>query len=193
MTPLYPSWLWELHPCFNTGRPFRSPSFVAIGVSGAMKQGLQLAMLPAVWLAPNIYCETPHSRWIMGSRGRWELPPFAQAHWQSPCTALTAGKRLPLGLCKETVNESTVPAITRHGKSNQRELFARRSVWTPVIYVLTITSKRLYPGDNSTSLPLTKPFAKYASCHTFIDVPSRNDFGESHCRDPVTSIMMLIA
>ena len=29
-----------------------------------------------------------------------------QGHWQSPYTALTAGKCLPLGLCKETVKES---------------------------------------------------------------------------------------
>ena len=28
--------------------------------------------------------------------------PFIKGHWQSPCTALTAGKCLPWGLCKET-------------------------------------------------------------------------------------------
>ena len=30
-----------------------------------------------------------------------------KGYWQSPCTALTAGKRLPLGLCKETVKQSS--------------------------------------------------------------------------------------
>ena len=36
----------------------------------------------------------------------WEFLPFFKGHWQSPCTALTAGKGLPLGLCKGTVKES---------------------------------------------------------------------------------------
>ena len=31
------------------------------------------------------------------------IPPFFESHWQSLCTALTSGKCLPLGLCKETV------------------------------------------------------------------------------------------
>ena len=36
----------------------------------------------------------------------WEFPLFFEGHWQSPCTALMAGKCLPLGLCKGTVKES---------------------------------------------------------------------------------------
>ena len=38
-------------------------------------------------------------------RDWWELPLFYKGHWQSPCTALMAGKCLPLGLCKETVKK----------------------------------------------------------------------------------------
>ena len=36
------------------------------------------------------------------------LKPFFKGHWQSPCTALTAGKCFPSGLCKETVKLSIV-------------------------------------------------------------------------------------
>ena len=35
------------------------------------------------------------------------ISPFLKGHWQSPYTDLTAGKCLPLGLCKETVKESS--------------------------------------------------------------------------------------
>ena len=45
-------------------------------------------------------CPVPHC--IAGSRDRWELPTFFRRHWQSLCTALTAGKCLSLGLCKGT-------------------------------------------------------------------------------------------
>ena len=41
-----------------------------------------------------------------GSHVWREFLPFFKGHSQSPCTALTAGKWLPLGLCKETVKES---------------------------------------------------------------------------------------
>ena len=49
----------------------------------------------------------PHC--IMGSRDQCEFPLFFQTpvtHGQSLCTALTAGKCLPLGMCKGTVKES---------------------------------------------------------------------------------------
>ena len=42
--------------------------------------------------------------WVQVTGGNFHL--FFKCHWQSPCTALTAGKCLPLGLCKETVKES---------------------------------------------------------------------------------------
>ena len=40
------------------------------------------------------------------SRDRRKFPPLFRGHWQSPCTALTAGKCLPLGLCRQTVKEA---------------------------------------------------------------------------------------
>ena len=49
----------------------------------------------------------PQSQCILGSHDQCEFPPFFKGHWQSPSTAITAGKCLPLGLCKETVKEST--------------------------------------------------------------------------------------
>ena len=45
-------------------------------------------------------CLVPH--YIIGSSDQWEFPPFFRPQWQSLCTALTAGKWLPLGLCKGT-------------------------------------------------------------------------------------------
>ena len=53
---------------------------------------------------------------IMVLCDRWEYLLFIRGHWQSPCTAPTAGKCLTLGLCKGTVKES-FPA--RHPKHNQ--------------------------------------------------------------------------
>ena len=38
---------------------------------------------------------------------QWKFTPFFRGHWQSSCTALRAGICLLLGLCKETVKEST--------------------------------------------------------------------------------------
>ena len=43
---------------------------------------------------------------IVGLCDWWEFLEFSKGHWQSPCTALMAGKCLPLALCKETVKES---------------------------------------------------------------------------------------
>ena len=53
--------------------------------------------------------EINQSQWIVDSRDRWEFPPFLRGHWQSPCTALTTGKCLSLGLCKKTVKEFNSP------------------------------------------------------------------------------------
>ena len=53
----------------------------------------------------NWDCLVPHC--IMGSRDQWEFPPFFRPQWQSLCTAPTAGKCMPLGLCKGTVKESS--------------------------------------------------------------------------------------
>ena len=44
-----------------------------------------------------------------------------RSHWQSPCTALTTGKCLPLRLCKVTVKESTKPGCT-YWQTSTRQL-----------------------------------------------------------------------
>ena len=72
-----------------------------------MRHGLQLADITLVWLVClNIDwdCLVPYC--IMDSWDQWEFPPFFKPQWQSLCTALPAGKCLPLGLCKGTVKES---------------------------------------------------------------------------------------
>ena len=63
------------------------------------------------WLVGlNIDRDCLVSHWIMGSHEQWEFPPFVRPQWQSLCTALLAGKCLPLGLCKGTVKES-IPKV----------------------------------------------------------------------------------
>ena len=47
------------------------------------------------------------SQCIVGSRERWEFPPFCKGHRQSLCTALTTDKCMSLWLCNKTVKEST--------------------------------------------------------------------------------------
>ena len=58
--------------------------------------------------------------WLVGLNKGWDCPchnglgahvkgvnfHFFRGHWQSPCTDLTAGRCLPLGLCKGTVKQS---------------------------------------------------------------------------------------
>ena len=73
------------------------------------------------------------SQCIVGSRDWWEYTPLSKGHWQSICTALTAGIYLPSGLCKETVKESTLckqvtPVRTASGTTNQ--------IWNYIIYNL---------------------------------------------------------
>ena len=47
--------------------------------------------------------------WHSGLMSQVKISTIYKGHWQSPCTALTAGKCLPLKLCKETVKESSNP------------------------------------------------------------------------------------
>ena len=74
-----------------------------------MRYGFHLAGITLLWLvALNIGRDCLVSHCIAGLHDCWQFPPFFRCHWQSLCTALTAGicKCLPLGLCKETVKES---------------------------------------------------------------------------------------
>ena len=72
-----------------------------------IRHGLQLAGITLLWLVGlNIDQDRLVTRFTMGSRNQWEFPPFFSSPWQSFCTALTAGKWLPLELCEGTVKES---------------------------------------------------------------------------------------
>ena len=77
----------------------------------------------------------------MDSHDRWEFPPYFRGHWQSPSTALTAGKCLPLGPCKETLKES----MCCH---NWKDLFGNSSV------ILLFSSRSLFFDTCSAELIL---------------------------------------
>ena len=66
----------------------------------AMKHGITLFD----WLVYNMLA-LPQPQWIVPLL-TWPMgiSTVSRGHWQSLCTALTAGNCLPLGLCKETVN-----------------------------------------------------------------------------------------
>ena len=92
-----------------------SLSLLAMGLSVCQlgkRHGLQLAGIILWWLVGlNIAwnCQVLHC--IMGSCDQWGFPPFFRPQWQSLCTALTAGKCLPLGLHKGTVKECTMVSM----------------------------------------------------------------------------------
>ena len=54
----------------------------------------------------NIALGMPQSQWIVGPCDHEVFHHFSKGHWQSLCTAITAGKCLQLRLCKGTVKES---------------------------------------------------------------------------------------
>ena len=83
-----------------------SLSRVAVGLSVGCE-----TRPPIGWHYPFVigskYCMgLPHLQWIMNSHNWWQFPLFFRGHWQSSCTAPSAGNCLPLGLCKGTVKES---------------------------------------------------------------------------------------
>ena len=72
-----------------------------------MRHGFQLVSTTLLWLdGLNIDWDCPVPHCIMGSRDQWDFWPFSRPQWPSLFPALTAGKCLPLGLCKGTVEES---------------------------------------------------------------------------------------
>ena len=66
-----------------------------------------------------------HLQSIVGSHHRWQFPPFFNDHWQSPCTAPTAGKCPLRGLCKKTVKESI------NARKYTRQQQRNRTMMTP--------------------------------------------------------------
>ena len=95
----------------DPARLLQSPNLVALG----MPVGYETWPHPLVIGWSKNRLGLPQSQWIVSSCDRWEFPlvffcfVFFRGHRQSPCTALTAGKCLPLGLCKETVKQSRIP------------------------------------------------------------------------------------
>ena len=75
---------------------------------------------PVGWHRPFVMCWSKYrlglhqSQWI----DHWKFSPFFRGHWQSSCTAVTAGICLLLRLCKETVKESTSLQTGRYFRHN---------------------------------------------------------------------------
>ena len=67
----------------------------------------------------------PQSRWIEGSRERWEFPPFSEATHGPHCTTLTADN-LPLGLCKETVKKFLSSLLDHNGCNNTIDFLSEK-------------------------------------------------------------------
>ena len=101
-----------------------------------MRHGLQLVGITLLWLVClNIGWDCLVSQCILSSsHDWWEFPPFFKAHWQSPCTPLTAGKRLQLGLCKEIMKESkpcqSPPLQTHHQYPTDTSLLCQNDITT---------------------------------------------------------------
>ena len=95
-------------------RLLHSPSLVALGLSVGYETWLPIGWHHTFVINWSKYrFRLPQMQWIVGSNDWLEFLPFFRGHWQSPCTALTAGKCLPLGLCRETVKASTSSVIPR--------------------------------------------------------------------------------
>ena len=84
----------NLGMCNDTGtKLLHSPSLVAIRltVSGLWWKH-KLAGITLLWLVGlNVDWDCLVSHCIIGSRDQWEFPLFFRRHWQSLCTAQTAG------------------------------------------------------------------------------------------------------
>ena len=89
-------------------RLLHSPGLVTVGLSLGYEIWPQISWHHPSWLVGlNIGWDCHISQCIMDSCDGWEFPLFSKGHWQSPCTAIMAGICLLLGLCKETVKESS--------------------------------------------------------------------------------------
>ena len=114
----------EPETVYNRIRLLHSPSLVAIGLSVGYETWHPIGWHRAVWLVGlNIDGDFQVPHCIMGSRDQWEFPVFSdqflpfvkpqwKSGWKSLCTALPAGKCLPIGLCKGTVKEYTIVSVS---------------------------------------------------------------------------------
>ena len=66
-----------------------------------------VVVIALLWLVGlNIGWDCLRPQCIVGSCDQWEFSPLFKGLWQSPCTALMAGKCLSLGLHQEIVRQS---------------------------------------------------------------------------------------
>ena len=76
-----------------------------------MRHGVQSPGITLLWLVglnKGWDCLNCNGLWAH----MWECLSFFRGHWQSPCRALTAGKCLPIVLCKETVKVFKAAPVT---------------------------------------------------------------------------------
>ena len=87
-----------------------SPSLVAVGLSMEYETWSPIDCdHPFVIGCSKYRLGLPQLWWIGGSCDQGEFPPFFRGHWQSPCTALTAGK-LPAVMAVEGDCETVYPS-----------------------------------------------------------------------------------
>ena len=131
-----------LHSCapeHDNFRLFNSPSLGTVGVSIGFERLLRFQTMwltdlnidgktpPVHRILGNLYC-------IMGSRDPVGFHTVFKRHWQSPCTALTAGNLPPVravqGDC-ETVYDNPAPVRTPSHTRRTRTLLCEISVKIP--------------------------------------------------------------
>ena len=105
---------WLFNPSWFTLRLLHSPILVALGLSVGYE-----TWPPIGWHHPFVigWCKyrpgLPRVAMHCGFMWLVGISIVFGGHWQPPCTALTAGKCLPLALCKETVKESRLVSMVK--------------------------------------------------------------------------------
>ena len=139
---------------------------MALGLSVGYETRFPVGWLHCFWIGWAKYMVP-----ILSSNGllaqviSGNFPPFYRGHWQSPCTALMAGKCLPLGLCKETVKESAGNVMRGRRRVNSQGTWALRGlkslltqlfVQQLVYIIINELSNFCITGPLWTGFPLTK-------------------------------------
>ena len=90
------------------GRLLHSPNLEAVALSVGYETWLLIGWHHPFVIGWSRYrLGLPQSYSIVNLGHQLEFPPFFKRHWQSHCKALMAGKCLLIGLCKETMKESS--------------------------------------------------------------------------------------
>ena len=89
----------------------------------------------------------PPTQWIVGSCDWWAFSSFFRCHWQSPFTALMAGKWLLLGLCRETVKEFKLPGTCdAFGTLRPEQIWPPQDISQTAIWLSTPPCNHTYYG-----------------------------------------------